>query len=81
MTFPDSPVVASVGGVVSGTRVVTMPQSTLLDETKTFAICYAETDGTTSDNSWRDTLIRADMSKLASLTSHGITHVTKGVIA
>jgi len=65
----------------TGTRKVTIPQTTLLDETMTFAICYAETDGSASDVTWRDTLIRAEMSKLASLASHSITHVTNGQIA
>ena len=39
---------------VSGTKVVTIPQSTLLDETKTYAVCYAVNDGTSSDT-WSDT--------------------------
>jgi hypothetical protein len=39
-------------------KIVTIPQSTLLDEDTIFAVCYAETDGTTSDATWADSYIR-----------------------
>ena len=65
----------------SGTKVVTLPQSTLLDETKLYAVCYAETSGSNTDRSWRDSLIRLRISKMEGLESHGIKHLTNGQIA
>lgn len=64
----------------SGTKEITFPQSTLLGESFTFALCYAETDGSTSDSTWRDSYIRVKISKIQSITAHGITHLTDGGI-
>merc|ERR1712100_242627 len=48
---------------------------------KTYTFCYAETSGLTDDATWRDSYIRIQVSKLESLASHDITHVTDGSIA
>ena len=42
----------------SDSNVVEVPQSTLLSETKLFAVCYATGGGGTSDTTWRDSGIR-----------------------
>ena len=74
----------------NATKEIIIPQGTLLDETKTFAVCYAETDGTALDATWRDSYIRFMISKLESLSSHAIwdgtrqqsiSHYTDGQIA
>jgi hypothetical protein len=64
----------------AGTKEVTIPQSTLLSETKTFAICYADADGTTADSTWRDSYVRVMISKMRSLAAHSVTHLTDGHI-
>jgi len=38
----------------AGTKVITIPQYFLLDSSKTYAVCYAETDGTATDATWTD---------------------------
>jgi hypothetical protein len=63
-----------------GTKEVTIPQSTLLDETKTFAICYAEYDGSTTDSTWSDSYIRIMVSQIESIVSSSVTHDTDGNI-
>jgi hypothetical protein len=65
----------------SGTKVVTIPQTTLLDASKTFAVCYSETYGNATDSSWRDSYVRVKISKIETLSSHSITHFTDGSIA
>jgi hypothetical protein len=60
---------------------VQIPQSITLSESKTFAVCYAETDGSTTDSTWRDSYIRLQMSKIQSISSHLVTHTTTGQIA
>merc|ERR1719446_1388530 len=65
----------------SGTKEVTIPQSTLLSETKIFAVCYAETDGSTTDSTWRDSYMRVTISKMQSIAAHSVTHTTDGHIA
>jgi len=67
----------------SGTRDVTIPQGAgdLLDETKTYAVCYAETDGATSDTTWDDSFIRLQISLVESISSHLVTHTTYGQVA
>ena len=65
----------------AGTKAVTVPQNILLDETKTFAVCYAETSGNTTDTTWNDSYIRVQISKLHSISAHQVTHVTIGQIA
>jgi hypothetical protein len=59
----------------ANSRTVTIPQSTLLSETTPwFAVCYAETDGTTSDATWRDSWVRYAISQVrsVSVTSGGL---------
>jgi hypothetical protein len=53
----------------------------LLDETKLFAVCYAETDGSGTDTTWADSGIRVKLTKLQSLNAHAITHSTRGHLA
>ena len=65
----------------SSDKIVTIPQTPLLNVDTEFAICYAETDGTTSDATWRDSYVRIRITKLASIASHLVTHVTDGSIA
>ena len=38
----------------SGTKAVTIPQSTLLQDNITYAVCYASGYGNSSDTTWRD---------------------------
>lgn len=61
-----------------GTKLVTVPQAVLLDETKVFAVCYAEVDGATTDTSWADSYIRLETSKVQSIVAHSVTHKTVG---
>jgi hypothetical protein len=63
------------------TKSVRVRQNILLDATVTFALCYAELDGTTIDYTWRDSYIRVKISKLASIVTESITHTTTGHIA
>merc|ERR1712205_99880 len=70
-------------GVVTaaaGTKAATIPQATgkLLDDTKTFALCYAETSGSTVDSTWRDSYVRVRMSKIETFSSHQVSHKTDG---
>jgi hypothetical protein len=65
----------------SSTKVVTLPQSTLLDATKTFAICYAEADGSNTDLSWRDSYVRLTITQIHSLRMLTVSHFTFGTIA
>jgi hypothetical protein len=65
----------------AGTKVVRVPQSVLLDEEKMFAVCYAETSGETLDTTWRDSYVRMGISKISSISAHGVTHLTNGHIA
>ena len=60
-------------------KTVTIPQSTLLTETDAprtnlYALCYAETDGSTTDATWADSWIRFGISKVqsVSVTSGGL---------
>jgi hypothetical protein len=62
-------------------KIVTIPQTPLFNETFEFAVCYAVTDGTISDATWRDTYVRMRVTKLATAASHLVTHVTDGSIA
>jgi hypothetical protein len=63
--------ILSTGGAL---HTITIPQDTLLDHTKVFAVCYAITDGTTADTSWADSYVRVTISKVDSITSIGVTH-------
>ena len=60
-----------------------MPQGSgnLLDVTKTFAICYAETSGSNSDSSWRDSYVRVRVSKIETFSAHLVAHKTYGSLA
>jgi len=69
------------GVMLAVSKTITVPQTILLDPTKIFAVCYAETDGTNQDLSWRDAYIRLTISKLETVTSVGVTHRTTGQIA
>ena len=66
----------------SGTKDVVIPQASgnLLDPSKTFAVCYAETDGSTSDSTWRDTFIRLKITKIETIVAYTLTHRTTGQI-
>ena len=50
-----------------GSKTVTLPQATLLDPAKTFAICFARQDGTAADPTWADSGIRAVIKKVSSI--------------
>merc|ERR1712100_818145 len=52
------------------TKIVNVPQSTLLLDTKTYAVCYAETDGTDDDATWADSYVRLKASKMLTIGSH-----------
>jgi hypothetical protein len=65
----------------NGTKVVTIPQATLLSQSKTFAVCYAKRDGTQTDPTWRDTYVRTQMSMVESVAAQSVVHRTKGHIA
>ena len=59
-----------------------MPQTgALLDETKTFALCYALSDGSNADRTWRDSYVRVKFTKLASLAAHGMVFTTNSGVA
>ena len=67
-------------------KTVVIPQSTLFDINTTFTVCYSEgtgsaADGTTADTGWRDSYVRIQITKLATLSSHSVTHRTDGLIA
>ena len=66
---------------VSGTRTLQVPQTQLLNENKTYAVCYAMTDGSLSDATWRDSYLRVRISKLQSVASHAVTTITWGQLA
>lgn len=71
---------ASSGSVAYQQKTVTFAQDTLLDESKVYAVCYAEGDGTASDYTWRDTYIRLTMTKVTTIVSYAITHQVSGQI-
>lgn len=58
----------------TGTSKVIIPQTTLLMHTKTYAVCYAVTSGTSADESWHDSYIRLRVSLVESITSLGVVH-------
>merc|ERR1711871_1651232 len=67
----------------TGTQAATIPQATgkLLDATKTFTICYAETSGSDTDTSWRDSYVRVRISKIHTFSAHSVAHKTNGSLA
>jgi len=70
------------GSISASARDISILQNThLLDASKIFTVCYAETDGTASDNTWRDSYIHLRISKVAHITSYGVQHKTTGQIS
>jgi len=65
----------------AGTTEITIPQTTLLDATKTFTVCYSESTGTVYDETWRDSYIHLVMSKIETVSAHLLTHWTTAHIA
>jgi hypothetical protein len=65
----------------AGTKDITVPQGVLFSTSKLFAVCYAETDGLKTDKTWRDSYVRFRISKMETLSAHGVTHYTDGSIA
>jgi len=52
----------------NGVKEVTMPQSVLLSKLPVaYAVCYAETNGLTSDTTWRDSYVRFKITKVESI--------------
>jgi len=68
-------------GTGSG-QIFKIPQGAgnLLDATKTYTVCYAETDGTASDSTWAATTIMIRVSKLFHVRAYGVDHRTTGTI-
>ena len=70
-----------------GSSTVTIPQSTLLDSfegdgsPKVYAVCSATGDGSATDDSWEDSNIRLQVSAVASISAHALTHKMTGHIA
>jgi hypothetical protein len=65
----------------SGKKEVVVPQHThYLDATKIMTVCYAETDGSATDITWRDSYIHLRMSKVSSIISYQVEHFTTGQI-
>jgi len=62
----------------TGTKNIIIPQSTLLDAQKTFAVCYAITSGSIADDTWQDSYVRVTISKVQSLSSISVTHKVNG---
>merc|ERR1712159_97607 len=54
-------------------KIATIPQGTLLDASKIFAVCYSSGGGI-----WADSYARYSISKLEALTHHSVEHVTTG---
>jgi len=51
-TFPATTIIGD------SHHTITLEERTTLDETKIFAMCYAHGNGTTQDETWRDSLVR-----------------------
>jgi hypothetical protein len=64
----------------SGHKEVIIPQSTLLSENSTFALCYAELDGTSTDSTWADSYLRLKVSMVRSVVSTNVEHFTFGQV-
>ena len=62
--------------------MINVPQITAyLDDSKYYAVCYAENDGSVVDITWADSHLRIKMSKVESVASHHVTHYTTGQLA
>jgi hypothetical protein len=72
---------SSADSAKSGKFTLTHTVLKTLDVTKTYAMCYAETDGGNSDSTWRDSYLRFTLSKIDSISHHGAVHRTQGHIA
>jgi len=70
MNIPSDPADTTHSGVltIAGDNTLIIPQSTLLDYTKTYTICYAEGAGDDADNTWRDSYIRFGISMVEFVT-------------
>jgi hypothetical protein len=79
-THSGSEQAATVGSAEYEQKTVTIKQTTLLNETKVYAVCYAEGDGSTNDKSWRDSYIRLTLSKIEYLKSYKVVHRVSGQI-
>jgi hypothetical protein len=53
----------------NGKFSVQVPQSTFLNDTKIFAVCYALSSGTVADTTWADSYVRLTTSKVTSVSS------------
>ena len=75
---------AGTTGTSYDQQTVVVPQTILLDKSKSFAVCYAEGDGNgqgdTLDQTWRDSYIRITMSEIASVIAYRVTHSVWGQI-
>jgi hypothetical protein len=86
-TAASGPTAVASGAVQATTNTKSIrisandPTGLNLDPSKSFAVCYAETDGSTTDSTWRDSYIRLQISKIQSISSHLVTHTTTGQIA
>jgi len=68
------------GPIQGAGKVITIPQATLLDISKIYAVCYAESSGSVNDLTWRDSFIRLTISEVETISSIGVTHRTTGQI-
>jgi hypothetical protein len=53
----------------------------LLQYDGTFAVCYAEGDGSDSDATWRDTYVRITLSKIENVQASDMVVTTRGMLA
>jgi len=67
-------------GTANGDKEVTFTGGSSLANQE-FAVCYASTDGTGTDQSWTDTYIRLRTSDLTSITTHGVPIKDHGTVA
>ena len=56
----------------------TIPHGDTMLSNHIFAVCFAEVDGSENDPSWQDAGIRIQFSEVYSVSSHLVTHYTKG---
>jgi hypothetical protein len=80
--YPNA-IATGVIQAAGGTSKITLTYDILknLDVSKTYAVCYAETDGTATDSTWRDSYLRFTISKVEAISTHGITHMTQAHVA
>ena len=90
-TIAGAPANSRSSGAVkasAGSYTVTIPQNILLETheddgiiSKYYAVCSAENNGDISDDTWNDSNIRLQMSKVATISAHTVTHRTSGQVA